>query len=71
MSFVTRRENRPRLRHTAKPTRFSPFISAEMLTIAACTRADRAERASMMSVPTDVRGIQEADIDGDEQCEDP
>ena len=42
----------PRLKHTAKPMRILPSISAEMLTIAVCTHADRAERASMASIRT-------------------
>ena len=44
------RETRPRLKHTAKPVIISPSISAEMLTIAVCTHADRAERAPMVSI---------------------
>ena len=43
-----------------------------MLTITVCTHADRAERASMVSIRTDVIlifGFQETDIDGDKVCE--
>ena len=40
------------LRHTAEPMRISPSIRAEVLTIAVCTHADRAEPASMVSVRT-------------------
>ena len=47
----------PRLKHTAKPLRIQPSISAETLTIAVCTHADRAERASMVSVRTVVNMI--------------
>ena len=49
----------------------SPSISAEMLTIAVCTRADRAERASMVSVPTVVLEIQETDIDRENDVKNP
>ena len=50
---VTRRvKTRPCLKHTAKPMRFLPSINAEMLKIAVCTHADRAERASMVLVRT-------------------
>ena len=53
MLVVMRRvKTSPRLKHTAKPMRIPPSISAEMLTIAVCTHADRAERASMVSVRT-------------------
>ena len=50
--------------------RIPPSIGAEMLTIAVCTHADCAERASMVSGDCDP-GFWEADIDGDELCENP
>ena len=52
VQVLQRVKTRPRLKHTAKPMRILPSISAEMLTIAVCTHADRAERASMVSVRT-------------------
>ena len=66
-------ETRARLKHTAKPMRISPMsISAEMLTIAVCTHADRAERAfdGVHSPSGDCDpGFRETDIDGDKLCE--
>ena len=41
------------MKHTAKPLGiFLPSVSAEMLTIAACTDVDRTERASTVSIRT-------------------
>ena len=36
---------------------FPPSISAQMLTITVCTHADRAERASMVSIRTEIRYV--------------
>ena len=42
-----------------------------MLTIVVCTRADRAEPASMVSAPVVVLGIQETDIDRENDVKNP
>ena len=51
---VFRRANTsPRSKHTLRSqSEFHPSISAELLTIAVCTHADLAERASMVSIRT-------------------
>ena len=45
-------ENKPTFETHCEANENLPSISAEMLTIAVCTHADRAERASMVSVRT-------------------
>ena len=70
VSLVTQRDSRPHLKHTAKPMRIPP-VHLCMLTIVVCTRADRAERASMVWAPTVVLGIQETDIDRENDVKNP
>ena len=72
MPVVVRRvKTSTRLKHTAKPLRSLPSISAEMLTVAVCSHADRGtcvDGVSSHSGDYDP-GFRETDIDGDKVCE--
>ena len=67
MQVMRRATTRPRLKHTAKPLGiFTPSISSEILTIAACTHVD-VDGVNSYSCDCDP-GFQETEVDGEKVC---